>query len=85
VYGPPNENRGTGDNPELVRCVGEITRAVLAGEGGAPRNATLLGAAIILKASGRALTLAEGVDLATAALDGGGARDVLARLREAGK
>ena len=81
VYGPPTEDQGTGDNPELVRCVGEITRAVLAGEGGPARSATLLGAAVILKAAGKALTLAEGVDLATAALDNGAAREVLAKLR----
>lgn len=82
VYGPPSESQGTGDNPELVRCVGEITRAVLAGEGGPARSATLLGAAVILKASGKAFTLAEGIDLATDALDGGGAREVLAKLIE---
>jgi anthranilate phosphoribosyltransferase len=82
VYGPPPDDQGTGDNPELVRCAGEITRAVLAGEGGPARCATLLGAAIILKAGGKALTLAEGVDLATAALDGGAANEVLARVRE---
>ncbi len=85
VYGPPPENQGTGDNPELIRCAGEITRAVLAGESGPARSATLLGAAVILKASGRALTLAEGVDLATAALDGGAANEVLAHLRELGR
>jgi anthranilate phosphoribosyltransferase len=85
VYGPPPENQGTGDNPELIRCAGEITRAVLAGESGPARSATLLGAAVILKASGRALTLAEGVDLATAALDSGAANGVLAHLRELGR
>jgi len=82
VYGPPSESQGTGDNPELIRCVGDITRAVLAGDGGPARSATLLGAAVILKASGKALTLAEGIDLATDALDGGGAREVLAKLIE---
>jgi anthranilate phosphoribosyltransferase len=85
VYGPPSESQGTGDNPALVRCVGEITRTVLAGDGGPARSATLLGAAVILKAAGKALTLAEGVDLATAALDGGGAREVLAKLLELDK
>jgi anthranilate phosphoribosyltransferase len=58
---------------------------VLAGDGGPARSATLLGAAVILKAAGKALTLAEGVDLATAALDGGGAREVLAKLLELDK
>ncbi len=84
VYGPPPEDQGTGDNADLVRCAGEITRAVLAGESGPARAATLLGAAIILKAAGKALTLAEGIDIATAALDSGAARDVLERLRELG-
>jgi anthranilate phosphoribosyltransferase len=82
VYGPPSESQGTGDNPDLVRCVGEITRAVLAGEGGPARSAALLGSAVILKASGKAFTLAEGIDLATDALDRGGAREVLAKLVE---
>ena len=58
--------------------------AVLAGESGPARAATLLGAAVILKAAGKALTLAEGIDLATAALDSGAAREVLERLRELG-
>lgn len=83
MFGPPPDEQGTGDNPELVRCAGEITRSVLAGEGGPARCATLLGAALVLKAAGKALTLAEGVDAATASLDSGAARDVLERLREA--
>ena len=82
MFGPPPEGQGTGDNPELVRCVGDITRAVLAGERGAARNASLLGAALILKASGRALTLAEGVDAAIRSLESGAAESVLVKLRE---
>jgi anthranilate phosphoribosyltransferase len=82
MYGPPPEDQGTGDNPELVKCAGETTRAVLAGENGPARNASVLGAALILKASGRALTLAEGVDAAIESLDSGAAGEVLARLRE---
>jgi anthranilate phosphoribosyltransferase len=82
IFGPPPDPLGTGDNPELVKCVGDVTLAVLARERGSARNATLLGAALILKAAGRAMTLAEGVDAATHALDTGAATEVLARLRE---
>ena len=80
-FGPPPEGHGTGDNPELVKCAGDITEAVLAGEHGPARNATLLTAALILKAGGFAYTLAEGVDRATRSLENGEAREVLARLR----
>jgi len=82
MFGPPEGEDGTGDNRALVQAAGEMTARVLAGEHGAARNATLLGAAVILKAAGRAMTLAEGVDEATQALDGGAAAGVLARLRE---
>ena len=82
MFGPPPDDHGTGDNPELVACVGATTRGVLAGEMGAARNATVLGAALILKAAGHVLTLAEGVDAATDALDSGAANEVLARLTE---
>lgn len=81
-FGPPPEGLGTGDNPELVKCVGDMTEAVLAGGNGPARNATLLAAALILKAGGLAFTLAEGVDRAARSLDGGAARETLARLRE---
>ena len=82
MFGPPPEGHGTGDNPELVRFVGDLTRRVLAGEQGAARSAALMAAALFLKASGKALTLAEGVDAATASLDSGEAEAVLSRLRE---
>lgn len=82
MFGPPPEGQGTGDDRELVHCAGNATLAVLAGERGPARNASLLGAALILKAAGRALTLAEGVDAAMHALDTGAATEVLARLRE---
>jgi anthranilate phosphoribosyltransferase len=82
MFGPPPEEQGTGDNRELVKCTGDTTLAVLAGARGAMRNATLLGAALILKASGRAMTLAEGVDAASHSLETGAASEVLARLRE---
>lgn len=77
----PEEGYGTGDNRCLVEAVGDITSAVLAGETGPARNCTLLGAAIVLKAADRVPTLAEGVSLATEALDSGEARGILERLR----
>lgn len=80
IYGPPEEGTGTGDNAVLRKACADITVAVLAGEMGPARNATLLGAAVILKASGRCLTLAEGVDAATSALDSGRARKLLRRV-----
>ena len=82
MFGPPDEGAGSSDNPALVRAAGELTSAVLAGEHGAARNATLLGAALILKAGGRAPTLADGVSLATEALDDGAAGAILERLRK---
>lgn len=81
MFGPPEEGYGTADNPVLVQAAGEITRAILAGETGPARNATLLGAALILKASGRCPTLAEGVDSAARAVDSGSARDLVEHLR----
>lgn len=81
MFGPPDDGRGTGDNPQLVKAAGDVTAAVLAGEFGPARNATLLGAALILKAGERVHTLAEGVSEATAALDSGEARAILERLR----
>lgn len=84
MFGPPPEGQGTGDNPLLIRASGECVAAVLDGATGAARNATLLGAAVILKAGGRCLTLAEGVDAGTKSLDSGTAAAVLERLRAKG-
>jgi anthranilate phosphoribosyltransferase len=83
-FGPPPDDQGTGDNEELVRHVADLTRAVLAGQHGSARNATLLTAALILKAGGLVLTLAEGIDMAQHSLDSGAGNAVLARLRGAG-
>ncbi len=80
-FGPPEDGKGTGDNPELLRASAEITSAVLAGERGPMRNGALLSAAVMLRASGRAMTLAEGVDAATTSLDSGSALSVLDSLR----
>lgn len=82
MYGPPDEGKGTADNAELRRACAAITEMVLAGEPGPARSATLLGAAVILKTCGRALTLAEGVDAAISALDAGRPREILDRLRD---
>lgn len=81
-FGPPPDDLGSGDNPELVKVSGDTTRAVLAGMEGPARNATLLAAALMLKAGGFAFTLAEGVDQAARSLDSGAASEVLARVRE---
>lgn len=81
MYGPPEEGQGPGDNPALVRVAGEMTLAVLKGEPGPGRSAVLLGAAVILKAARRAMTLAEGVDQAARSLESGAASAVLAKLR----
>jgi anthranilate phosphoribosyltransferase len=82
IYGPGEEGEGTGDNPLLVEAAGAAVDRVLRGEPGPARSASLLGAAVVLKAAGRAMTLAEGVDQAVNALDAGAAWDVLHRVRE---
>jgi anthranilate phosphoribosyltransferase len=81
LFGPTDEGQGPGDIPALVRAAGDMTTAVLRGEPGPARNATLLATALILKAAGRALTLAEGVDAAAKSLESGAARGVLAKLK----
>lgn len=82
LYSPAPPGQGAGDNPGLVKAAGEMNALVLAGEPGSARNAALLGAALILKAAGRCMTLAEGVDSAVASLDSGQATAVLKRIRE---
>jgi len=58
-----------------------IIEAVLAGERGPRRDVVLLNAGAALLAGGRARDLGEGVEVATAAIDSGRARDLVARLR----
>jgi anthranilate phosphoribosyltransferase len=58
-----------------------MTAAVLAGENSPARCAALLGASLMLKAAGKTHTIAEGVSLATEALDSGEPRRVLERLK----
>jgi len=82
MFGPPDEGHGTGDNPELRTASSQATMRVLAGELGPERNATLLAAAVILKAAGRAPTVADGVSLAAESIDSGEAHGILRRLRE---
>ncbi len=82
LFSFPPEGQGPGDNPALVKAAGEMTSLVLDGEVGPARCAALLGAALTLKAAGRCLTLAEGVDAATASVDSGQARRVLQKLRD---
>lgn len=81
MYEPCEEGKGPMDNPALVRDAGEMTTRVLNGDVGAARNATVLGAALILKTARRVLTVAEGVDAAAKSLDSGAAMKVLETLR----
>jgi anthranilate phosphoribosyltransferase len=59
-----------------------ITRAVLDGEKGAPRDVCALNAGAIIWLDGKARTLEEGVGMAQDALDSGAARTILQRLVE---
>ncbi|MEM6571563.1 MAG: hypothetical protein AAF957_24335 [Planctomycetota bacterium] len=81
LFGPQEDGQGASDNPALCKSASDVTSAVLAGQPGPARNATLLSAALMLKATGRCLTIAEGVDAATSALDSGGASERVERLR----
>jgi anthranilate phosphoribosyltransferase len=58
-----------------------LVEAVLGGASGPRRDVVLLNAGAALEVSGRAADLAEGVDLAGAAIDSGRASDLLDRLR----
>lgn len=81
LFSLPAEGQGAGDTPGLVKAAGEATMEVLNGNPGVMRNAALLGAGLILKTSGRCLTLADGVDEATRSLDSGAAKTVLEQLK----
>ena len=70
---PDELNGGT---PEVNA---EITRRILAGERGAPRDVAVLNAGAGVYASGRAETLEAGVRAAEAAIDAGAAAAVLER------
>ena len=85
LFSPPEDGYGAGDNKELSRASGDVTRAILVGENGPARNATLLGAALILKAGGRCPTIAEGVSLASESLDSGEPARILEHLKDLSK
>ncbi len=64
------------------RANAAITRAVLSGEKGAPRDVVLLNSAAALVVAGRVRDLREGARLAAAVLDNGHALRLLERVRE---
>lgn len=59
-----------------------ITRAILDGEGGAPRNIVVLNAAAAFKAADKAETIEEGIKLAEESIDSGAAKKKLDELIE---
>ena len=59
-----------------------ITRAILAGEKGAKRDAVLLNAGAALKIAGKASSIAEGIDRAAELIDSGKAAELLRRFIE---
>jgi anthranilate phosphoribosyltransferase len=63
-----------------ARTNAAITRDILGGQTGGPRDAVLMNAAAALCVAGKALSLAEGVELARASIDSGHALDVLEQL-----
>ena len=81
MFGPPEEGFGAADNPGLVKASSDATQAILNGELGPARNAALLGAAVFLKASGKAPTIADGISAATEALESGAARERIEHLK----
>jgi anthranilate phosphoribosyltransferase len=80
------EDLGVGRWPAAALAGGDaehnarITREVLAGQAGAPRDAVLANAAPALVAAGAAPDLRAGVRLAARAIDGGAAREKLDQL-----
>jgi anthranilate phosphoribosyltransferase len=59
-----------------------ITRSILDGEAGAPRNVVVLNAAAALKAADKVESLEEGITLATESIDSGAAKKKLEELIE---
>ena len=72
-----DELRG-GDAAENARVIEDV----LGGERGPRRDVVLLNAGAALLVGGRVGQLRDGVEMAAAAIDGGGARSLLSRLRE---
>jgi anthranilate phosphoribosyltransferase len=83
------EDLGLGRHPEASIVGGDanhnarILRDVLGGQKGGPRDATLANAAAALVAAEVVSSLRDGVKMAAASIDGGGAADKLARLVKA--
>ncbi|MDE0905530.1 MAG: hypothetical protein OSB42_12975 [Planctomycetota bacterium] len=80
MYGPPEEEEGACDNPQLIKDAQKVCDEVLKGVRNSARDAALMGAGVILKTVGLSMTLAEGVDLASQALDGGAVTERIAHL-----
>jgi anthranilate phosphoribosyltransferase len=80
MYGPPEEEEGACDNPQLIKDAQNVCDEVLKGVRNSARDAALMGAGVILKTVGLSMTLAEGVDLASQALDGGAVTERIAHL-----
>ncbi|HLM91179.1 MAG TPA: anthranilate phosphoribosyltransferase [Thermoplasmata archaeon] len=79
-YLEPDERRGDW-GPLPPPAAAEETERILAGGGGARRGAVVLTSGAVLWVAGRTSSLAQGVDRAREALDGGGAESLLADLR----
>lgn len=77
---PPDDRRGSW-GPLPAPAAARETERILAGGGGARRGSILLTSGAALWVSGRARDLADGVDRARDALDGGGAEALLTNLR----
>ncbi len=82
MYGPPEDEQGACDNPNLVLDAQKVIKGVLKGDNNSARDACLMGAGVILKTVGISMTLAEGVDLAAQALDGGAVDERIAQLSD---
>lgn len=80
LYGPSEDDEGACDNPTLVADAQKATMDVIAGANNSTRDAALMGAGVILKTVGLSMTLAEGIDLAAQALDGGAVTERIALL-----
>jgi anthranilate phosphoribosyltransferase len=79
-YLPPDDRRGDWGPLLPLEAAGEAER-LLAGGGGARRGSVLLTAGAAIWTAGRARNLADGIESARTALDGGSAEHVLDRMR----
>ncbi len=60
----------------------EITKTVLEGKGGAPRDMVLMNAGSVIYLSGRADSIPEGIEMAAESIDSGKAKEKVDHLRE---